>query len=259
MDTHSTNHEESLNIINNGVEARAALGLSDNSIPSDTESAVSPFDNIDIDSKPDNDHWSPDNFYKLLSATIEIDDTSVALIAINSFVRISETEYLEIDSAAGEQTNLLLSIEVEISKFIEHNQRINRLSVLGISEAEVLVLIYNEQNLLAFAQDTAQRNAAGITTETLEMIYRYRTVVRRIQEVIEKNIAIGQQQGTEPRTPSQANAWAGEVREYGYNDQGRIRIGDYRAFSDVPEEEEERPVIIGDTEVKLVLRKRFDE
>lgn len=200
---------------------------------------------------------TPANFYKLLNATIHAGNDDMAIVAVNRFLSAAEASYSEADHSAIDENSLLQSIEVEISKFIESNEKTHRLSVLGEKEAEALTLVYNEQNLLAFAKDTIVRNQDGLTVDALLVIYRFRTVVRSLQEVLEHCA----EKELDPNlgTPKQAYAWAGRVREYGYDDEGRIDSDDYISFSGQATEEEVRPVVVENTELKVLLPRKFDE
>jgi len=206
-------------------------------------------------SEPSVDSLNPVNFYKLLTTTLHIDDENIARVAVSRFVNLAHAEYTEIEEDA-DQSNLFGAIEIELSKFIESKQTMHRLSVLGLREAEALKGIYNEQNLLAFAIDTAHRHADGITPESFEMIYRYRTVVRRTQEVIEQADISGE--APSHKMSTREVGWAGDVHDYSH-DSNRINPRDYRIFCGEDGDEEARVITIDDIELKVVLGRRFDE
>jgi hypothetical protein len=204
---------------------------------------------------PTDETLNPANFYKLLTTTLHIDDENVALVAVNRFLALAQAEHTDI--IEGEESlSSLEPIEIEISEFIESKQTMHRLNVLDFNEALALKNIYDEQNLLAFAIETARRHPNGITSESFDYIYRYRTVVRRIQEVIDQSdTAVAQPRH---KIATREVGWAGDIHDYSH-DKERINPRDYWHFSGDNVDEEFRVITIDGVEIKVVLGRGFDE
>ncbi len=202
-------------------------------------------------------HYSdPDTFFKIMCTAVNFEDQPVILNFINRYLSVSDAEYSteEIDEEAFNGSNFLRALDVEISTFIESGEGLKRFGAMGGHEGRILSQVYNKQNLLAFAKETYLRANGGIGHDEFESILRYRVVVKKVDEAIDKSRGVDEYS----RVSTREMGWAGAIRNYGLSE-GPINPSDYREFCGDADEVIRMIVVGGEPLLRRTTRRPFDE
>lgn len=209
---------------------------------------------------------TPETFYDLAATLVDMDDVDVAAKMAFDAAVVAEVAFAEPEFEESEFSRTADQIDREIGDFIMDNEQLRSMNLLGEKEYHQLSAIYNPNNMLFMAHDMAHSIAeahdptsptpATFSLDELDMILRYRVILRRLEDeaaIIVDSLAAREYAEKNNSRPG-FKTWAGRVREYGVHDGGVIDTDDYRGFEADVDDDGVRVLRISGTEV--VLRSR---
>lgn len=175
------------------------------------------------------------NFLALLALSLDRywDGDTTVIGAIQKFASHTTVEFDEPATPEESFSRTATRVEAEISSFIEFNQPTTSLELLSEHDVEHINEIYNSNNLLALARDLTERSPDGLVTDEIDMLYRYKTILKRLlghSEIIA--MAQAEQAGLSKEPKDGARTWAGDIHPYGHRVGGVIDPAEFRAFSE---------------------------
>lgn len=198
--------------------------------------------------------FDPTHFYQLVTKGVDLDAASIET-AMRRFVEFSPVKDPEEANAATDEEVVsahLQTIDSGLAKFIESG---TRYATILMSDVEIRILqsFYSRTNLLLHARSLIEQSNA-LTHEQVDQIYRYRVVVKMLEDARVNFEKVKQ----EPPETTRARLWRGNVRDYGSDVGGRICAADYIQFSDEHREPVPHAAKAGDELVPLTKLQRHD-
>ena len=197
--------------------------------------------------------YSSDNFVSYLQATLNLDDDMEILEGVKNYANNAEVEYSELTIPEESLTPLTKRVETEIDEFIQSNKCLTSIHLLGNDEIIQLRAIFNANNLLATAKAFVETAGQNFDTVLLDMVYRYRTTLKRIQQqaewIAEAQIDFDFTQANNHKVG--ARTWGGDVHQYGHFAGGAIDPKEFRDFDTDREDAEYVRVTVDGVSVHL--------
>lgn len=207
--------------------------------------------------QPNQQSFVVEDFYGLVEAGISYDDQEAVAAAIESFATSTPVEFCEPPFADEEFTTIADRVEREVSDFIMNNGTAALIYRMGATEFRQVSSIYNTNNMLHFAKQLIERSANGLNQVDLEQIYRYRTIIKRL-EGVRQNLAesyAALDYAEDSRRKSGARTWSGDVHEYGHRSGGVVDPSDYHDFADDERDDPGKQVLVVEkVPIKLTTR-----
>ncbi len=200
---------------------------------------------------------TPERFMDLLADHRDAycDDEAPVLAAIEKFAGAAKVEFLEPTTPEEELSRHVVSVEADVSSFIESRLPLRSLSLLSIDELEQLAEIYNPTNLLYLAKALSSEDGLSLSPVQGDMLFRYRNVLSQIDHMRNEVEAaeMRELQGNIGAATVGYRTWAGDLHPYGVEQRGRIVTDEFRDFSE--KEDDGRSVVtVGGVPVRVSIR-----
>ena len=186
---------------------------------------------------------TPDNFRLLIVKAVNEYEEDVADKLIFRFASLATVEFS--DAGDIDLSPIANMIDRDAGNFIQSMSSVGNFAVLSLDDLLDLKKIYNNNNMLAFAKDLIERNVDTKSLDYLVMVYRYRTVLKQLDDACDK--AAVSSLGQTPTTLKVSSV----VDHYGH-EYDRINLSSYSDFAEKEDDNADRPIIIAGEPVKRV-------